>query len=832
MNATAPISPALHSRQLELEAMSRSMGVNRFLENIRRRQNTKQESTTPYGRSLLRQALSPLASAIQTFVDETKNGKPGRRALAAIHLEGMDPEVVAFLAARTIMDLLATLPAHISPLAQRVGTAVETEARLAYFEEKEPALFHTIGKTSAHLPEKRRRDIFSAAMGEAVEGWTPWGRATASHVGLKLIELMEAHTGFIRIFRTMGAKGPVVQVAPTDLVLSFVGDVIEKTQHLSPQFLPMVIPPLPWKDSTSGGYISANIPPQPLVRTRHLGYLKRLDREIALMEPVLDAVNKVQSVGWRINKRVLEVALTLWEGKQAVAGLPMREALPVPVCPAPKGFKRSELEGQVKEDFDHWRRKAHEVHTINNKIMGRGLLSARVLALASQFKNDEVIYFPHNLDFRGRIYSIPTLLTPQGNDLSKGLLMFSEGKPLHGGLPLGEETGPGWLAIHGANTFGYDKQSLTARIDWVDQHHAEIMACAEDPMGNLWWTEAGSPFQFLAFCFEWAGYMREGAAFVSHLPIALDGSCSGLQHFSAALRDAVGGKAVNLLPSDVPSDVYAEVAKVAYAKIKREFSPDKAAMVHKALSIGIDRGTAKRTTMTLPYGATRHAATEFVKDWLAEKIEADPGLAVFVGDAKEKHQLADFIAGYIWEAIGEVVIAARAAMGWLREVAWMVAKGGKPVEWTTLDGLPVVQRYNKQVLKQIKARIGGGLIYIATLEETRDPDTRRHANGIAPNWVHSLDATHLRLAVLYADDMGVSSLAVIHDSFGTHASDTDKLAACLRESMVDIYKNNDVLANFLRDVGPNLPTSAKVPPMPATGSLDLEEIKESQYVFA
>ena len=41
----------------------------------------------------------------------------------------------------------------------------------------------------------------------------------------------------------------------------------------------------------------------------------------------------------------------------------------------------------------------------------------------------------------------------------------------------------------------------------------------------------------------------------------MDGSCNGLQNFSAMLRDEVGGKAVNLIPSDKPQDVYMEVVK-------------------------------------------------------------------------------------------------------------------------------------------------------------------------------------------------------------------------------------------------------------------------------
>lgn len=46
------------------------------------------------------------------------------------------------------------------------------------------------------------------------------------------------------------------------------------------------------------------------------------------------------------------------------------------------------------------------------------------------------------------------------------------------------------------------------------------------------------------------------ATYVSHLPVHMDGSCNGLQHYAALGRDEAGGKAVNLLPSDKPQDVY------------------------------------------------------------------------------------------------------------------------------------------------------------------------------------------------------------------------------------------------------------------------------------
>ncbi|UTW13369.1 DNA-directed RNA polymerase [Marinobacterium rhizophilum] len=44
------------------------------------------------------------------------------------------------------------------------------------------------------------------------------------------------------------------------------------------------------------------------------------------------------------------------------------------------------------------------------------------------------------------------------------------------------------------------------------------------------------------------------------IPIALDGSCSGIQNLSLAFRDEIGGAAVNIVPSDFPSDIYGLVA--------------------------------------------------------------------------------------------------------------------------------------------------------------------------------------------------------------------------------------------------------------------------------
>lgn len=82
-----------------------------------------------------------------------------------------------------------------------------------------------------------------------------------------------------------------------------------------------------------------------------------------------------------------------------------------------------------------------------------------MIGQAKKFRNHKAIYFPCNLDFRGRLYAVP-FFNPQGNDLTKGLLTFSNGKPIG-------ELGFYWLKIHGANA-GIDKVSFEDRIKWIN----------------------------------------------------------------------------------------------------------------------------------------------------------------------------------------------------------------------------------------------------------------------------------------------------------------------------------------------------------------------------
>jgi DNA-directed RNA polymerase len=639
--------------------------------------------------------------------------------------------------------------------------------------------------------------------------------------------------------------------------------------------MPMVVKPLDWTDPFNGGYLSQDVQGrQALVKTSNSNYLTELADTAATMPVVYESINALQSSRWRINATLHRTLREVWELGHPVAKLPSRDDIrmcPCPSCgasiPLPSLNTRGSTEHGCFSDEEVlrlWKQKAYECHSENVSLRSKRLALAKTLRIAETYADFEAIYFPYQLDFRGRIYAIPTF-NPQGNDVTKALLHFADAKPIEDGVAAG------WLAIHGANVYGYDKASLEDRIQWVEDHEQEIIASAEDPLSNTFWHGADKPWQFLAFCFEWAGFCREGYGFMSRLPIALDGSCSGIQHFSAMLRDRIGGRAVNLLPSDKPHDIYQMVCDKVVDKLKAEVAelgstiaqamattepspsqgnenlklkPEAIAEIAEAtgeysrgllaagwLSLMPNRKTTKRQVMTLPYGSTRFSCREYTEEWMMDRIK-ELGVSPFSKAILFK--ASQFMSDLIWDSISEVVVAARKAMDWLQDCAKVVADEELPVYWTTPVGFRVMQQYRNTNSRRVKTKLGDAIVKLSLQEEETTIDKRRMANAISPNVVHSLDASHLMMTVAYAKDNGIDHFSLIHDSFGCHAADTHLFSACIRKAFVDLYEENDVIEDlrqqFIRQVTTG--DEGKIPACPSKGDLDLHEVLQSDFAFA
>lgn len=821
--------------QGELEARMASLGVERF-----RRQalETRQAGQATHNRSMqivLDAVIVPTTAAILKFRDEAGAHRAGRRHTAVRFFAGIEAEALAFIAAKLLLDGIAQAQ-NVTRLAVRIGSTVEMEQRLAAFAHRDAKNFKgTVNWLNGQTDHaEHRRKTLMRMLAEHGDDWDRWSDRDRLLVGLKLIELVCQSSGLFEVHTNPRKRRQETTIEPTQRFRDWLATLDMQFELMAPEYLPCVVPPKDWTGLTGGGYhTDVFVNPLPLVKTRHKAHRDALKK--ADLSFVMEQVNVVQRTAWSINSRVLEVAKSLIQMGVPVAGLPPMSDQPIPTKPA-------DIETNEEARLA-WRKAAAPVYRFNRTIVSKRLLALKTVGVAEQFVQYPAVYFPHQLDFRGRVYAVPQVLSPQGGDLAKGLLQFAEGDPIE------TDEQAEWFLIHGANSFGVDKVSFTERVQWAHDNAAHIVQAAQAPLDYLWWADADSPFVFLAWCFEYLAWMQsmiDGEEFRTRVPIAMDGSCNGLQHYSAMLRDPVAGAAVNLTPSEKPQDIYKEVADVVLGNLKRIAKVDRVELLRAGKNeeavvadkearlayawrhFGIDRKLTKRPVMVLPYGGTQRSCFQYVQEAVEARILA--GQDNPFGD--ELPEAVQWLAARVWEAIGEVVLSARLAMGWLQDVARVVTKEGLPIKWTAPSGFVVVQAYPELTSKQIETTLLGSRFAPRLNEENPDVlDRRRQVNGIAPNFVHSLDAAALILTVAKAYSRGITKFAMIHDSYGTTAHHAPALAQAIRQTFVEMYEPADTLDKFKAEVVPEH-LAELVPSSPMVGGLDLSDVLRSPYFFA
>ncbi|MHA6907386.1 DNA-directed RNA polymerase [Ralstonia pseudosolanacearum] len=813
--------------QVELEHQIRDAGRARAVRMMEKNEQSGRIENNPYSSAVFRRWLVPLRDMIEESVATT--GKPGRRAAHVMLLRSLDPAAVAFIAVRSALThAVNSGDPNARNLGSEIGKDVYGELVLATFEHVNPELYwevsHDLDKRRSKSSRHRYQTLRHSAQKAAIEVpyWTPSDR---TQVGLWLVELMR-EVGLIDVRRATVTKyGKLKETFEVTLseeaeqIVRRIRGVVEMTM---PFHQPCIEPPKDWVAVNDGGYhtreMRRQLPHCVNMRRQHMRAMR--DRVVkADMSRVLGAINHLQRVRWQVNTDILDVVLALGKGRDfgEVIGETWEDKPAAPEWLTP-GMKAEDMTEAQADLFKQWKRSMAQWHTENK---ARGIKWGRFYSAtqtALKYRDYAAIHFVYQADFRGRLYAMTTGVSPQGSDLQKALLRFADGKPL------ADVEAVRWFKINGANRFGIDKVTFEERLAWVDTRDAWIIEIADDPVSNReHWEQADSPFQFLAWCIEYAQWRRSPGTFVSRIAVGFDGSCNGLQHFSAMLRDCVGGRAVNLVPAAKPNDIYQQVADLVQRKLQ---AMDPAALserdrpfLSKWLAHGMNRKLVKRSVMTLPYGSTRYSCAEFIVDDYLRKDEAKEF-------RKEEYSLAaNFLSYVVWESIGEVVIAASQAMDWLQRSAHVLIRGGQQqIEWTTPSGFPVVQVY--QELEIIRARsllLGGVMVKIATTGE--HPSVKRHKNGMAPNFVHSMDAAHLVLTTLACREAGVDSLAMIHDDYGTHAADAGKLFKLIRETFVRMYEANNPILDFASG-------REGLPPAPASGELDLQEVLHSPFFFA
>lgn len=815
----------LEQKQLDLEVEMGSMGVLKYFKKL----ESQGQDTLKPGLALIEHSLTPLVEQLDEFYTATRTGQARRFASTSHYLKMIGHKEVAYITLKRIINGLSSRDRLVA-MAESIATLLEDELNYRVFHNEAPHLMKRIInnlKGTAANDQHKRKVIQGAQTKLANIDKVLLPPELRIKIGTKLIELV-VNLKLIHITsHNEGKNKTVLYVEPTDSLQVWLALQNNQCSLLSPVFLPMVSKPKAWTTPFDGGYLST---PLTMLKVRNRTYLEEL-RHVE-MPMVYTSLNSMQETPWVINKGIYEVIRTLWETTGGgIAGMPFKDGKDIPEKPIDIDTNERALKA--------WKGRAASTHNENFKSRAKVIALSQKLWVAAKYLNEEAIYFPHVMDWRGRAYAVPGFVNPQSDDIGKALIHFADGKPLG-------ETGAAWLAIHLANTYGYDKVDFDKRIEWAQLNTESIMDSALRPIdGERFWLNADKPFQFLAACFEWIGYCMQGSNYVSHIAVALDGSCNGLQNFSAMLRDERGGRATNLVPSEKPSDIYQEVANVVQGliDIDAEANVKEALVWNSALyktegkwgHKPIGRKLTKRNTMTRPYSVTAFGMRDQLVSELDDMLKDDT--IKLNCEKAEVSGVAYYLADKNLKAISTVVVAAEEAMRWLQEVAKVVSSNNLSVVWHTPIGLPVRQFYTNQIADKLEVHVAGKRMTVQFNISGTTLNARKQSAGISPNFVHGCDASHMMRTISMCKDVGINSFSMIHDSYGVHCCDTERLGNILRQAFVAQY-SEDVLGNFRDEIVEQLVNSGAkdlvkhIPELPAYGTLDLSVVLDSEYFFA
>ena len=367
----------------------------------------------------------------------------------------------------------------------------------------------------------------------------------------------------------------------------------------------------------------------------------------------------------------------------------------------------------------------------------------------------------------------------------KGALITDEGKD--------------WLSFQVATCFGLDKASWRERIDWCKdpQNQALIGRVACEPLRYIGdWENVDEPWQFLAACEEWWA-IHTGKRVHSHLFVATDATCSGLQILAGMARDKSTAQMVNVIGSNKPQDAYKVIADKSKPHI-----PER-------LRANWDRKKCKRCVMTIPYNAKPYSNRTYIREALKDD------------DIKiDKDELTQCVKA-VRNAMEDIVPGPMKVMRWIEtEVSKSIKNGAKFIKWETPSGFIVVQKLMKYETKTIRTQLMGRT-EIAIAGEEKGVDLKHHKNATAPNLIHSYDASLLHLSIL---EFGDRPIATIHDSVLCLATDMKYLSTLVRKTYMHLFAEHEPLKNFAREI------KAETQP-PIIGDLKPESVIESTYFF-
>jgi DNA-directed RNA polymerase len=388
-------------------------------------------------------------------------GEDNHRELASLIRE-LEPEVIALCALQNALHSVARSDSLLET-SLLMGNALAGECWAAGLTADQPKLAAGIVKRAKerHGSLRHRKQAVRSAAKRAGYRTKLWARdlvATAGGWCLDVV-LQALPEVFCVVEDGKGGKELTVAEGALELAHAAAAEVVDR----SPVYQPQVEPPVPWTWLDKGGPSDPRVLRTLLRRTdKHTMAAVRAAIKDGSMQPTLDALNALQAVPWRINRRVLGVLQGLRERGLSVPGMPGQDIA------TPEHGPWEELS---EDEQRAWRIRAAQVATANRGLIGDHMLFAQDMSTAEKLAEAERFYTPMNLDWRGRVYGM-CHFNFQREDRVRALFEFADGEPI------GEE-GLYWLKVHVANCGAFDKidkRPFEESVQWVNANLEKIEA--------------------------------------------------------------------------------------------------------------------------------------------------------------------------------------------------------------------------------------------------------------------------------------------------------------------------------------------------------------------
>ena len=300
----------------------------------------------------------------------------------------------------------------------------------------------------------------------------------------------------------------------------------------------------------------------------------------------VQAANALEDVGYKINKKMLELVNRVADDKEKVPPrkIPSVERQFKNICnkfeevhPKEGIWKKltrkehrtiqylhqlrkqgqkvhnDELEyisvDQLRAVKDHWSR-FFPISNYRKEIASAHREFKVVVARANELA-DKPFYHRCFLDYRGRLYLSKSIVNYQKGDLCRGLIEFANGKPI-------PQSAMRYLWVHLANTYGAKGDPRTLE-DTGKKLKTKALRYAKNPFGTYkeWSKVDGDKWMFIRACIE-VNERLKNPKHISHLICEIDQSQSALQHISLIVGDRQFSHRCNM--GDEFHDTYAEIA--------------------------------------------------------------------------------------------------------------------------------------------------------------------------------------------------------------------------------------------------------------------------------